>query len=95
MSWIDQIADRFYYIGDCTTGLEDEQFCDFISDPTDMAQLVENSTPLKIDEFLRLTDLDEEHERIAHEGNTSFGYNPDRRVVWMYDNDNDIHYFFA
>lgn len=95
MNWIQAAAEKFYYIGDCITGLEDEQFCDFIVDPTDMAQVVENSTPLDISDFLRITDLDEEHEHIAHGGNTSFGLNADRHIAWMYDNGNDTHYFFA
>jgi hypothetical protein len=95
MDWIEDLADRLYYIGDCTTGLEDESFCNFMEDATEMAQLVESSKPLEISDFLRITELVEEHEEAAHKPGMTFGFNDAKGVAWMYDNTADIHYFFA
>ena len=75
-------------VGNCGEG----EFDAVAKDTTDLAQLVENSKEITLDEFKKLTGLTYFNDM---KFGGEYGYNEDRNVAWCYNEDNGIHYFFA
>lgn len=86
-----ETSGTYAYIGNCISGLEDEQFqSDVCEDPTEMAQMIESSVDLSKDQFLKNV-IDVPFEITD---DFEFGYNERYDVMWAWDTDDDIHYFF-
>jgi len=71
------------YQGDCITILDNNP--DLFQDATEMAQVIENSTPITRKEFKSLSN-----------GKTGkfFSYGKYKDLLWSYDSLEDIHYFY-
>ena len=73
---------EYEYQGDCITILDNS---DLFGDATEMAQVIENSTPITKKDFKRLS-----------QGKTGkfFSYGRYKDLLWSYDTLEDIHYFY-
>lgn len=79
------------YVGSCT---EDEVVENYFGDATVLAQTVENGQPIDFEQFVKLCTV---HPNIINE----IRYNPrrykfavDEDIAWVYDQEEDIHYFY-
>ena len=70
------------YLGDCRS-MED------IYDATEMAQIIENSTSITAKQFTNLTGKSYDNKNYY-----SFEYGKNNHIVWAYDLNEDIHYFY-
>ena len=71
------------YLGDCRS-------ID-IWDATEMAQIIENSKPITAKQFTSLTNKSYDSKGYY---SWEYGKNDDKGVVWAYDLNEDIHYFY-
>ena len=79
------------FLGDCRTFLDDPQSHGFASDATQLAQIVENGKEISPANFLKVCDIQQDISR----GGISFWINETVGLYWMYDENTDIHYFYA
>lgn len=77
------------FIGTCITTVDDLDFWD----ATEMAQCIDNSTPMNVLELADLLDNKELSTKIkANPENFEAGSN--QSIAWIYDSDEDLHYFY-
>ena len=80
--------------GDCRTILDRD---DLFDDATEMAQAVENSEAITYQQFMSLADLTGINKlfklKLRRETDP-FDFAQYKDLVWAYDKDTDIHYFF-
>lgn len=74
------------YKGDCRTILDTSSL---FSDATEMAQTIETGVSISYQQFLSLVNIS--HFPFIKQ-NFEFGQN--KNLIWAYDSDSDIHYFF-
>lgn len=79
-----------YFIGNCVTGLDDEQFREYIAnDATLLAQLVENSKRISKREFIRNCNIE-----VTLKKSFEYFYSEDEGVYFYRDIIKDIEYFY-
>lgn len=91
------------FVGDCVTGLDDPTFQDTVAaDVTELVQLVEWGEEITWDDFYNIADVEpgiKKKIEIAFEsGDTDdymFYYHYDRNIAWIYDNLEDVEYFYV
>ena len=91
-------VEKYYYLGDCVSGLDDPSFQDRVADDaTVLAQLVEEGTPLTIEEFLNIAFLPQSLSSAIqiNPNNYAFFANNRINIIWAYDDTKDVHYFFG
>ena len=77
------------FIGTCITTVDDLDFWD----ATEMAQCIEDSTPMDVSELVDLLGNKELAAKIkANKENFEAGSN--HSIAWIYDIDEDLHYFY-
>jgi 5,10-methenyltetrahydromethanopterin hydrogenase len=83
------------YRGKCN---EDSEMAKLFRDASDMACVIANSETLAWNKFL---DMFGDIRTVTHVIGAievayyHFGWNEERRIAWAYDDETDIHYFFA
>ena len=85
------------YVGNCVHGLEDPQFTNLIAaDATELAQLIEAGISLAPHSFFALCSVEKPLATAIQQQpqNFEFAINQKRNVIWAYDLDQDIHYFY-
>jgi 2'-5' RNA ligase superfamily len=100
---LEDTTKKFHYIGDCVTGIEDEQFRDQVaSDATEISHLVDDEKgkrTLTEQQFISNCDVPDFVRQKIHQHEFEFAINNSRYthhdVVWAYDTNDDIHYFFV
>lgn len=98
MNWLKKTAaPTRQFVGTCANCLADEWFSNNIaSDATQLAQLVvENFSPLTMDQFLQLCDVDSELATQIKTQPAIFTFAQSGPLTWAYNEETDIHYFFA
>ncbi len=82
----------YQFFGNCITTVDN----DACWDATEMAQYVENSKPLSINNFIELANLDPKLLQIIRKNPSNFeaGLGDDSEIIWLYDIKKDLHYFF-
>ena len=86
------------FIGNCINDLNDEYFQSRVADDaTNLAQLVENGVEMSEQDFFKIVSLDQNTMQKLTQNpiNYKYYYNSGRNVVWFYDEDKDIEYFYA
>ena len=85
----------YHFICNCVDCLENEDFLEQVApDATMLAQLVEgDDKAITQDEFLSKCVVPESLKALVDKQDMQFG--EDRGACWMYDPEDDIHYFFA
>jgi len=95
------------YVGSCADGLKDPIFRKYIAeDVTELAQVVEGGEEITRDDFnaIALHTEDEgmppkEKVDAAFEGGDTddylFFYNYEKDIAWIYDNLEDVEYFYV
>jgi len=88
----------YYYICNCIDCLDNEDFLDRVaSDATMLEQMVDEengeATEITRQEFCEKCVVPESLQHLLDKQDVSFGEN--YGVCWMYDQDEDIHYFFC
>jgi hypothetical protein len=82
---------KLTFIGDCIEGIE---YCD---DATEMAQLVDRGEAITLGHFETLSAVPDfittKFKKSKH--TLSFWYSKEDNISWIYDEDDDIHYFFG
>ena len=88
---------KYRYVGNCTSGLEYEEFQELVAvDPTELQQLVDSSRKISRKTFLsRLDNLSRRVEEGRIPEGFIYGYNPEKDILWSYDENEDIHRFYA
>ena len=81
---------KYYYVTSCRTPEE------LNMDATELAQMVENSQIINKEEFLNNAEILPEHKKFLSTAyGTTYGYNKDYDIMWLYDINKDIHYFYS
>jgi len=95
------------YVGSCIDGLKDPTFRKYVAeDATELAQVVEGGEEITREEFNKIalyTDDSgmppkEDVDMAFAAGDTDdylFFYNRDKDIAWIYDNLEDVEYFYV
>jgi len=87
------------YIGSCRNVLEDPAFWGFASDATELAQLVDKGQKISLEEFLKFTGETLESlirsNHLIKDSSFTVWSTPDKSIVWLYDEDYDVHHFWV
>lgn len=96
MNWYKRAQVKKIFVGDCVNGLNNEVFKDVIAeDATELAQLIENSTPITLSQFLDLCDIDIKFKKRIIGSKDIFKAGQFNNIVWLYDKSRDKHYFYT
>jgi hypothetical protein len=87
MNWYKQ-ATSYEYIGDCRDTVDTLK----IWDATQMAQLIENSSPLNPQGIMEI--VGENFSQQIMQNPSIFEAGEYQSIVWLYNTEIDIHYFF-
>lgn len=82
------------YRGDCRTILDTG---DLFGDATEMSSAIENSEPINHLQFLSQVNLigtDKIFKQRLRKNTDNFKFGQYKDLVWAYDEETDIHYFF-
>ncbi len=97
MNWY-KIANNKIFIGNCISGLDDPYFQNTLGiyDATELAQLVENGIKISYEQFLNYANLHPETIKKIQQNpeNYEFYYNRERNIVWIYNINEDVEYFY-
>jgi len=95
MNWYKKAQVKKIFIGDCTTGINNEVFKDVIAeDATELAQLIENSTLITLSQFLDLCDIDDKFKKRIFKSKDIFEAGQFNNIVWLFDKNRNKHYFY-
>lgn len=84
------------YIANCIDCLDNRRFTSiYAEDATQLAQIVENGKELTEQEFLQQCNVPISILNLIAEDSRNFGLNQDCDLAWVYDDSNDVHYFFG
>lgn len=104
---VTEVRKPYVYIGNCKTGLNDKSFQKYVaSDATQMEHLVGDNIPNSQKEiinnkgfFLKCCDVPDFLRQKMNQHQFEFARNVSpytrQMVVWAYDLDDDVHYFFV
>jgi hypothetical protein len=94
--WYKKAQSKKAFVGDCATGLDNDTFQRYIAqDATELAQLIENSNPISLDQFLDLCMTDEKFRNRILRNKDIFEAGQFNDVIWLWDTNRDIHYFYV
>lgn len=83
------------YYGDCRTILDEGGVWEDL-DAADMSNLVGKGQKVTREEFLALCESGvESAQKFADSAGRSYWYSADHHIAWIYDDDQDVHYFFG
>lgn len=90
------LEEKKYFIGNCVDGLDDDSFCNTVAyDATQLAQLVENGKEISFNDFLINCEVDPQFISQISKAPANYEFYVNASIYWIYDNDKDIHYFYA
>ena len=96
MSWYKEAKLKKVFIGDCVTGLNNDLFKKYVAqDATELAQLIVNSNPISLSQFLDICEVDERFKRGIEKTKDVFEARQFNGVVWIWDTNKDRHYFYT
>jgi hypothetical protein len=82
------------FIGDCVTGLDDPDFCNAVAeDATELAQLVEKGKRVSRRKFCSDCAMEDWLRRKI--AGHAISYWQSDSVWWLYDETDDVHFFFG
>ena len=93
MSWFQKISATKAYLGDCRTCLENPQFWGIATDATELAQIIENGTEIDFGSFFAAVAPTPLLAEIRHSPDR-YGFFQNGRLMWAYDEEEDVHHFF-
>lgn len=84
------------YLGNCVNSFDLESgnsLIDIFQDVSDFACVLEDS--IEVTKDLSILEFNKELLSIFQKDSTIMLYSEDREIYFLYDEENDIHYFFA
>lgn len=83
------------FVGTCVTGLNNDFFQNNIAqDATELAQLIENSQPITLSQFLESCDVDLNLKTKILKNKNTFEAGQSNNIIWLWNKNSDIHYFY-
>lgn len=84
------------FVGTCKNILDTKCLDHIMSDATDMSQIVENSQELKLETFIQSVEIPQSLwiKIIKNKNRFTYLFNSKTNLYILYDDENDIHYFF-
>ena len=91
MTWYKKAQQVYYeYLGDCISTVDEYD----LWDATEMAYLIENSTPCDARQLMSTPFVFDELKTKFKNDPDDFDCGINENIVWLHDLDDDIHYFY-
>ena len=95
--WLKEVSKQFVYLGNCVTGLDTGALSQIgIDNASDMARKLENAREISKSVFYSAVgEIPSEVRNLTQDHYKSYFYDEDDGFYVLYDEDEDIHYFFG